>query len=101
MAAVVHHAGAGTAAATLRAGVPSVPVPVTADQPFWAGRLTRLGAATAPVRFADLTADRLAQAIRQAVEQQRLRDRAQEAARAMAKEDGAGRVAEAVVALGR
>ncbi|MFG2918062.1 glycosyltransferase [Kitasatospora sp. NPDC048298] len=101
MAAVVHHAGAGTAAATLRAGVPSVPVPVTADQPFWAGRLTRLGAATPPIRFADLTADRLAAAIRRAVEEQRLRERAQEAARAMAKEDGASRVAEAVVALGR
>ncbi|MGW7586357.1 glycosyltransferase [Kitasatospora sp. NPDC054768] len=101
MAAVVHHAGAGTAAAALRAGVPSVPVPVTADQPFWAGRLARLGAATTPVRFTDLTADRLAEAVRQAVEEQWLREGAQEAARAMAEEDGAARVAEAVAALGR
>ncbi|MFJ6378794.1 glycosyltransferase [Kitasatospora sp. NPDC092039] len=101
MAAVVHHAGAGTAAAALRAGVPSVPVPVTADQPFWAGRLTRLGAATAPIPFAGLTADRLAEAVRQAAEGRRLRERAQEAARAMAKEDGAGLVAEAVMAMGR
>jgi UDP:flavonoid glycosyltransferase YjiC (YdhE family) len=31
MAAVVHHCRAGTTAATLRAGVPSVPVPVFAD----------------------------------------------------------------------
>ncbi|MFC7471430.1 glycosyltransferase [Actinomadura keratinilytica] len=46
---MVHHAGAGTVASALRAGIPSVPVPVTADQPFWAGRLTALGAATAPV----------------------------------------------------
>lgn len=45
-AAVVHHAGAGTAAAGLRAGVPAVPVPVTADQPFWALRLAALGAAS-------------------------------------------------------
>nr|BFD95382.1 glycosyltransferase [Kitasatospora sp. Xyl93] len=101
MAAVVHHAGAGTAAAALRAGVPSVPVPVTADQPFWAERLTRLGAATAPIPFAGLTADRLAEAVRQTVEGRRLRERAQEAARAMAKEDGAGLVAEAVMAMGR
>jgi UDP:flavonoid glycosyltransferase YjiC (YdhE family) len=42
MAAVVHHAGAGTAGATLRAGIPAVAVPVMADQPFWAGRLHRL-----------------------------------------------------------
>lgn len=34
MAAVVHHAGAGTSAAALRAGVPSVPIPHSGDQPF-------------------------------------------------------------------
>ncbi|MFD5659245.1 glycosyltransferase [Streptomyces hirsutus] len=44
-AAVVHHAGAGTTAAGLRAGVPAVPVPVMADQPFWASRLYELGVA--------------------------------------------------------
>ncbi|MQS15841.1 glycosyltransferase family 1 protein [Streptomyces kaniharaensis] len=99
MAAVVHHAGAGTAAAVLRAGVPSVPVPVTADQPFWAGRLTRLGAATRPIPFAELTAARLADAIRQAVEGGALRGRAEAASRAMAEEDGAARVVDAVAAL--
>jgi len=35
MAAVVHHGGAGTTAAGLRAGVPSVIVPTRGDQPFW------------------------------------------------------------------
>ena len=35
MAAIVHHGGAGTAAAALRAGVPSVPVAGIIDQPFW------------------------------------------------------------------
>ncbi|MGN5379478.1 glycosyltransferase [Streptomyces lasalocidi] len=44
-AAVVHHAGAGTTGAGLRAGVPAVPVPFMADQPFWAARLHRLGVA--------------------------------------------------------
>src|SRR5699024_1099718 len=34
MAAVVHHAGAGTTAAGLRAGVRAVPVPIFTDQPF-------------------------------------------------------------------
>ncbi|WP_030234448.1 glycosyltransferase [Streptomyces sp. NRRL S-350] len=100
MAAVVHHAGAGTAAATLRSGVPSVPVPVMADQPFWANRLARTGAATTPVGFADLTAARLAEAIRRAVEDRSLREHAEAAARAMAEEDGVARVAEAVAAMG-
>ncbi|MDH3570301.1 MAG: glycosyltransferase, partial [Gemmatimonadota bacterium] len=35
MAAVVHHGGAGTTAAGLRAGVPSILTPFFADQPFW------------------------------------------------------------------
>ncbi|MYZ12335.1 nucleotide disphospho-sugar-binding domain-containing protein, partial [Streptomyces sp. SID337] len=67
VAAVVHHAGAGTSAAALRAGAPAVPVPVAADQPFWAARLASLGAATAPVPFEDLTAPALADAIGRAV----------------------------------
>jgi len=63
VAAVVHHSGAGTAAAGLRAGVPAVPVPVLADQPFWARRLTRLGVAPGPLPLPSLTADRLAAAL--------------------------------------
>lgn len=42
MSAVVHHAGAGTTAAGLRAGVPTVGVPMITDQPFWASRVTTL-----------------------------------------------------------
>ncbi|MFJ8441577.1 glycosyltransferase [Kitasatospora griseola] len=101
VAAVVHHAGAGTAAAALRAGAPSVPVPVTADQPFWARRLTAIGAAVAPIPFRDLTAERLASAIRQAVTDPAYRDFAAAAAARMAKEDGADRVVDLVARLGR
>ncbi|POX41544.1 UDP-glucose--sterol glucosyltransferase [Streptomyces sp. Ru73] len=99
-AAVVHHCGAGTTAAGLRAGVPTVPVPVTADQPFWAARLTALGAATAPVPFARLAGpdavDRLAAAVGTAVRDAGLRGRAREAAGRLAAEDGAARVVRAV-----
>jgi len=38
MAAIVHHGGAGTTAAALRAGIPSVVVPFFGDQPFWGDR---------------------------------------------------------------
>ncbi|KOG42688.1 glycosyltransferase [Streptomyces decoyicus] len=104
MSAVVHHCGAGTTAAGLRAGVPTVPVPVTADQPFWAARLASLGAATAPVPFADLSADnavaRLADAVTQAVTSPARRDHATEAARRLAAEDGADEVIKAVARLG-
>ncbi|MGV8850131.1 MAG: glycosyltransferase [Propionibacteriaceae bacterium] len=47
--ALVHHCGAGTAHAAARSGIPSVPVPFTLDQPFWADRLRALGVASRPV----------------------------------------------------
>ena len=96
VAAVVHHAGAGTSAAGLRAGVPAVPVPVAADQPFWAGRLAALGAAGDPIPFRSLTAEALAGALGRVVRQQSYSRAAVTAARLMAAEDGAGAVAKAV-----
>ena len=47
--AVVHHAGAGTGAAALAAGTPSVTVPHTAEQHRWAQRMHAIGVATAPI----------------------------------------------------
>src|SRR5690606_18098906 len=44
MAAVVHHGGAGTTAAGLRAGRPTVVCPFFGDQPFWGRRVHALGA---------------------------------------------------------
>ncbi|WBO62341.1 glycosyltransferase [Streptomyces camelliae] len=101
LAAVVHHAGAGTTAAALRAGVPAVAVPVTADQPFWAARLAALGAAPAPIPLRDLTADRLAGALGLVTRQQSYTRAAARAARHMAGEDGAGRVLAAVERMAR
>ncbi|MCC3775733.1 glycosyltransferase [Streptomyces sp. UNOB3_S3] len=88
-AAVVHHAGAGTTAAGLRAGVPAVPVPVMADQPFWASRLHQLGVAPRPLPFQDLTAEALGDAITACLSEPAHRHRATELARGIAAEDGA------------
>ncbi|SOE07371.1 glycosyltransferase [Streptomyces sp. Ag109_G2-15] len=99
LAAVVHHAGAGTSAAALRAGVPAVTVPVTADQPFWAGRLAALGAAPAPIPYRSLTAESLADALDQVVKQQTYARAAARAAQHMATEDGTGQTLKAVERL--
>ncbi len=48
MAAVIHHGGAGTTSAGLRAGVPSIIVPFFGDQPFWGQRVHDLGVGPGP-----------------------------------------------------
>ena len=75
MAAIVHHGGAGTSAAAVRAGVPSVVVPFFGDQPFWAHRLLQLGVSPAPIPKSSLTVDRLAAAIAMAVSDETMRQR--------------------------
>ncbi|WP_205650402.1 glycosyltransferase [Actinoplanes solisilvae] len=93
-AAVVHHAGAGTTAAGLRAGVPAVPVPVPVDQPFWADRLHRLGVSPAPLPMSELTADTLADALRTCLDQPSYHDNAVFLARRVRAEDGSAAVLE-------
>lgn len=67
MAAVVHHGGAGTTAAGLRAGVPTVVVPSFGDQFFWGWRVQEIGAGSKPIPRRKLTAAGLASAIRQVI----------------------------------
>ncbi len=63
VALAVHHCGAGTAAAAMLAGIPTVPIPFLLDQFFWAQRLMRLGVATRPLARAGMSAGDLAGAI--------------------------------------
>jgi UDP:flavonoid glycosyltransferase YjiC (YdhE family) len=100
-AAVVHHAGAGTTAAGLRAGVPAVPVPGQLDQYFWATRLVALGSAPTCVPHRRLTARLLADALRRAVEDPSFRARTARIADHLATEDGAAPVLAALTRLGR
>jgi UDP:flavonoid glycosyltransferase YjiC (YdhE family) len=99
VAAVVHHAGAGTTAAGLRAGVPAVPVPVLADQPFWARRLAALGVAPPPLPLSSLTADRLAAALRAVTTDPHYAARAAAIAARLSTEDGARPILDWLAAL--
>ena len=60
MAALVHHGGAGTTAAGLAAGKPTLVVPHMADQPFWGRRVFELGVGPRPLPRGQLSADTLA-----------------------------------------
>jgi UDP:flavonoid glycosyltransferase YjiC (YdhE family) len=88
MAAVVHHGGAGTTSAGLRAGVPSIVIPFFADQPFWGKRVAELGVGPAPIPVKQLTPDRLAQAIQIAISDRGMQQRAAELGSIIRAEDG-------------
>lgn len=87
-AAVVHHGGAGTTAAGLRAGVPNVVVPFTMDQPFWAWRVHALGVGPRPIPRSRLSAARLAQAIQEALTRAEMSAKAAALGERLRNEDG-------------
>ncbi|KAA0976436.1 glycosyltransferase [Paeniglutamicibacter gangotriensis] len=101
MAAVIHHAGAGTTAAGLRAGVPTVSVPIYTDQPFWAARIVSLGAGPQSVPYKELTTERLAAAITQATTTPEYGANARRLAAVLATEDGTAHVAAALRSAGK
>lgn len=98
MAAIIHHGGAGTTAAALKAGVPSVVVPFFGDQPFWGDRAYQLGTSPAPIHKTELTVDRLVRAITTAVTDVKMRQQAKAIAKEIRAEDG---VKQAVTAMDR
>jgi UDP:flavonoid glycosyltransferase YjiC (YdhE family) len=97
VAAVVHHGGAGTTAAGLRAGVPSIVIPFFGDQPFWGQRVAKLGVGPEPIPRKQLTVERLAQAIRTAVTDRATIRRAADLGAKIQAEDG---IANAVAIVG-
>ena len=93
-AAAVHHGGAGTIAASVGAGLPTVVCSVWWDQPFWGARCRKLGIGdTFP--FAKLDSRRLVNALRTVLRPTVAR-RAEQIARRMGEEDG---VSDAVARL--
>jgi sterol 3beta-glucosyltransferase len=88
MAAVVHHGGAGTTAAGLKAGVPSIVVPFSFDQPFWGNRVFKLGAGPKPIPRKRLTVDNLAKAINLVIKSKRYSMTARRIGEKIQAEDG-------------
>ncbi len=88
MAAIVHHGGAGTTAAGLRAGRPNIVVPHLGDQPFWGRRVYELGVGTKPIFIDKLNVKRLAKAIQQAVSDTAMQARAAQLGEQIRRENG-------------
>ncbi|HUE97792.1 MAG TPA: glycosyltransferase [Anaerolineales bacterium] len=85
----VHHGGAGTTAAGLRAGIPNIVVPFMADQPFWGRRVHAIGAGPKPILVKNLSAENLTSAIAEA-DSAVLRGRAQAIGQKIRNEEGVG-----------
>lgn len=98
MAAVVHHGGAGTTAAGLRAGCPTIICPYGLDQPFWGRRVAELGAGVAPIPQKKLTESNLAEALEKVTTNPSYRISAKQVAESIATEDG---IANAVKTIGQ
>jgi sterol 3beta-glucosyltransferase len=99
MAAVIHHGGGGTTAAALSAGVPSMAVPFSADQPFWGERLRVLGVGPRPIAYRDLTAQKLSAAIGRLTEDPEMRAAAKSAAEKIRTENGVEKAVELIRGL--
>ncbi len=74
--AVIHHGGAGTTAAGLIAGVPSVIVPFHGDQPFWGHMIEKLGVGPKPIPRKKLSILRLVKAIEKVINNQEMSENA-------------------------
>ncbi|XP_035548724.1 sterol 3-beta-glucosyltransferase UGT80A2-like isoform X2 [Juglans regia] len=85
--AVVHHGGAGTTAAGLRAACPTTVVPFFGDQPFWGERVHARGVGPAPIPVDEFTLPKLVDAIKFMLDP-KVKQHAVELAKAMESEDG-------------
>ncbi len=99
VAAVVHHGGAGTTGAGLRAGTPAVVCPFFGDQPFWAERVLALGAGPRPLPIRRLGVAALAERVAAAVRDPAIRVRAAETGGRISTENGVGRARAALAAI--
>lgn len=96
VSAVVHHGGAGTTAAGLRAGVPSIITPFFGDQPFWARTISRLGVGTEPIFAKNLTTNELVLRIEQVLTDHHMQEKAAQLGERIRLEDGTRNAAEAI-----
>lgn len=93
--AVCHHGGAGTTAAGLRAGLPTVVVPFFGDQFFWGRIVADAGAGPEPIPIRRLDIEHLTAAF-DACRRPQIRERATELGALLRASDGAELAARSV-----
>ena len=99
MTGVIHTGGCGVTAEALRAGVPSVAMPVFADQPYWGRRIAELGVGPAPLSPRKVTVDQLTAAMRRFRDDESMRNKAAALGALLRAEDGVATAVQAIEAL--
>ncbi len=89
VAGVVHHGGAGTTAAGIQAGCPTLIIPFGGDQPFWGTRVEKLGIGPKSIPRDKLTVAKLTRAFNDLKETRRYAVAARELGERLQREDGA------------
>ncbi|KAG0565764.1 hypothetical protein KC19_7G012800 [Ceratodon purpureus] len=87
-AAVIHHGGAGTVAAGLKAACPTTVVPFFGDQFFWGSRIHDRGVGPEPIPAARFSVSKLVDAINFMLKSE-VKEKAVEISKGMQAEDGA------------
>jgi UDP:flavonoid glycosyltransferase YjiC (YdhE family) len=88
MAMVIHHGGSGTTSFSLRSGIPSCAVSFVFDQVYWGERIAELGVGPKPIRYKNLTVERLKEVIRVGVSNAQMRQNAAELGQRIRTENG-------------
>lgn len=83
--AALHHGGAGTTGASLRAGIPTLIRPWFGDQFFWASRVQKLGAG---IRLNSLHSKEVSQALKKATSDRVMKEKATSVGERIRQEDG-------------
>jgi sterol 3beta-glucosyltransferase len=96
-AGMIYHAGMGTTAEALRAGIPVVAIPQGVDQPFWAQRVQALGVG---LKLAPRQASyrRLAGALERVLEDRAMQENARTLSAHIRGEDGCGQAVRIITA---
>lgn len=100
VSAALHHGGAGTTGASLRAGLPTIICPFFGDQPFWARRVAQLGAGPEALDRNMLDANALASAFVQ-TDSPAMRSKASELGQLIRQEDGVAQAVRFIEQLAR
>ena len=96
MAASIHHGGAGTTGASLRAGIPQIVVPFVGDQFFWGRQVEKRGVGPRGIPHASLTAAKIGDAIGLALNDRTMRKRASDMGERVRAEKGLERAADII-----